>query len=59
MGEWLLSRDRLIVAWHEVPGTVPPQKNRPVGYGLIRAGVLTDLSLRKTADISTRNNSGI
>jgi hypothetical protein len=35
----LLSRDRAIVAWHEVPGTPPPQKSRPVGYGLILAGV--------------------
>jgi hypothetical protein len=25
-----------IVAWHEVPGTAPPQMNRPAGYGLIR-----------------------
>ena len=42
MGEWLLSRrDGAIVAWHEVPGTAPP-KSRPVGYGLIRAGVRTD-----------------
>ena len=29
----------MIVAWHEVPGTVPLQKSRPVGYGMIRAGV--------------------
>jgi putative transposase len=29
----------MIVAWHEVPGTGPPQKSRPVGYGAIRAGV--------------------
>ena len=28
----------MIVAWHEVPGTAPPQKSRPVGHGLIRAG---------------------
>ena len=35
-------RDGAIVAWHEVPGTVPPQKSRPVGYGVIRAGVRTD-----------------
>ena len=28
----------MIVAWHEVPGTAPPQKNRPVGPGMIRAG---------------------
>ena len=32
----------MIVAWHEVPGTAPPQKSRPVGYGMIRAGVRTD-----------------
>ena len=25
----------MIVARHEVPGTTPPPKNRPVGYGLI------------------------
>src|SRR3984893_9178874 len=43
MGEWLLSRrDRLIVAWHEVPGSAPPQNSRPVGYGVIRAGVRAD-----------------
>ena len=30
-------RDGAIVAWHEVPGTAPPQKSRPVGYGVIRA----------------------
>jgi hypothetical protein len=35
-------RDGAIVAWHEVPGTAPPQKSRPVGYGVIRAGVCTD-----------------
>jgi Transposase IS200 like len=35
-------RDVAIVAWHEVPGTAPPQKSRPVGYGVIRAGVRTD-----------------
>ena len=35
-------RDGAIVAWHEVPGTPPHQKNRPVGYGVIRAGVRTD-----------------
>ena len=32
----------MIVAWHEVPGTRPPNKSRPVGYGMIRAGVGTD-----------------
>jgi hypothetical protein len=35
-------RDGAIVAWHGVPGTAPPQESRPVGYGLIRAGVGTD-----------------
>ena len=35
-------RDGAIIAWHEVPGTAPPQKSRPVGYGVIRAGVRTD-----------------
>jgi hypothetical protein len=25
----------MIVAWHEVPGTAPPLKSRPVGYGMI------------------------
>jgi hypothetical protein len=29
-------RDGPIVAWHEVPGTAPPPKNRPVGHGMIR-----------------------
>jgi hypothetical protein len=28
-------RDTPIVAWHEVPGKAPPQKSRPVGYGMI------------------------
>jgi hypothetical protein len=32
-------RDDAIVAWHEVPGTEQPERSRPVGYGLIRAGV--------------------
>ncbi len=35
-------RDGAIVAWHEVPGTASPQRSRPVGYGLIRAGVGND-----------------
>jgi hypothetical protein len=44
--------------------TAPPQKSRPVGYGLIRAGVRTDSmidwpSLKNTAHLSTRNTSGI
>jgi hypothetical protein len=32
----------MIVARHEVPGTASTQKRRPVGYGLIRAGVPTN-----------------
>jgi hypothetical protein len=28
-------RDGPIVAWHEVPGTGPPPKSRPVGHGMI------------------------
>ena len=32
----------MIVAWHEVPGTAPPQKSRPVGYGMSVPGVRTD-----------------
>ena len=45
MGELLSSRrDGAIVAWHEVPGTTPPQKTRPVGYGVIRPGVRADWS---------------
>jgi hypothetical protein len=32
-------RDDAIVAWHEVPGRAPPQKNRPVGYDVILADV--------------------
>jgi hypothetical protein len=35
-------RDGPIVAWHEVPGTAPPQKGRPVGYDLICAGMRTN-----------------
>jgi hypothetical protein len=35
-------RDGAIVAWHEVPGKAPPQKNRPVGHGVIRADLRTD-----------------
>jgi hypothetical protein len=43
MGEWLSSqRDGVIVAWHEVPGAAPTEQERPVGYGLICVGVLTD-----------------
>ena len=35
-------RDGAIVAWREVPGTAPPQKSRPLGYGVIGGGVRTD-----------------
>jgi len=42
-------RDSAIVAWHEVPGTAPPQRGRPVGYGLIRAGVRTIRRLKHGA----------
>src|SRR5580704_3761517 len=35
-------RDGAIVAWHEVPGTAPPHESRPVGYGVIRAGLRAD-----------------
>jgi hypothetical protein len=35
-------RDGAIVARHEVPGKAPPQESRPVGYGVIRAGVGTE-----------------
>jgi hypothetical protein len=31
--------DGAIVARHEVPGTAPSRKSRPVGYGMIRTGV--------------------
>jgi hypothetical protein len=34
-------RDGTTVAWHEVPGTAPPPKSRPVGYGVISIGVRT------------------
>jgi hypothetical protein len=37
-------RDDAIVAWHGVPGRTPPQKIRPVGYGMILAGVRTNQS---------------
>jgi hypothetical protein len=29
----------MIVAWHKVPGATPPKRSRPVGDGVIRAGV--------------------
>src|ERR1700732_1183998 len=31
----LSRRDGAIVAWHEVPGKMPPKRARPVGYGVI------------------------
>ena len=37
-----MSREEALVAWYEVPGTAPPQESRPVGYGVIRAGVRAD-----------------
>src|ERR1700751_6451102 len=40
-------RDGVIVAWHEVPGKAPAQKSRPVGDGVMRAGVRTD-SIRRS-----------
>jgi hypothetical protein len=46
-------RDDAIVAWHEVPGSAPSQKTRPVGYGLI---VQVYAPIRR---ISTRNTFGI
>ena len=49
MGELLSSRrDGAIVAWHEVPGTSATQKNRPVGYGMIRAGMRRDSMIGAT-----------
>ena len=47
-GAGVSRRDAAIVAWHEVPGTASPQKSRPVGYGLIRAGVRTDSTIGAT-----------
>ena len=49
-------RDGAIVAWHEVPGTAPPQKSRPVGYGVIRAGVGTD-SMIEVTEMSRRDGA--
>jgi hypothetical protein len=43
MGQmYFVPEDGAIVAWHEVPGTSATQKSRPVGYGLICAGLRTD-----------------
>src|SRR4029077_14275790 len=50
-------RDGAIVAWHEVPGTAAPQKSRPVGYGVIRAGVRTDSMIGVTKIWNTRTKN--
>ena len=47
----LSQRDGAIVAWHGVPGTASPRKSRPVGYGLIRAGVRTDSTIGATKQL--------
>jgi hypothetical protein len=44
----LSRRDSTIVAWREMPGQGPPQKSRPVKYGLIRADVSTDSMIEVT-----------
>ena len=41
-------RDDAIVVWHEVPGASATQKNRPVGHGMIRAGLRTDSMIEAT-----------
>ena len=48
----------MIVAWHEVPGTTPPQKSRPVGYGMIRPGVRTDSKTDWREEISNAVSLG-
>ena len=45
-------RDGVIVAWHEVPGTTPPRKGRPVGYGVTVSRMFRKRSI-------TRNTSGM
>jgi len=54
MGDRFLSRrDSTIVARHEVPGTAPPQKNRPVGHGMTgRRPDPRDISRRKVLRVS-------
>jgi ABC-type sugar transport system ATPase subunit len=47
LGQNASRRDGAIVAWHEVPGTAPPQQSRPVGYGVIRAGERQNPSLQE------------
>jgi hypothetical protein len=46
-------RDGPIVAWHEVPGTAPPQRSRPVGYGLIPAALLSRSSRTRSITSSS------
>jgi hypothetical protein len=59
IGEWHEANDILrhkvpvpeglpIVAWHEVPGTAPSRKDRPVGYGVIRVSVRTSGSCARS-----------
>jgi len=51
-------RDGAIVAWHEVPGTAPPQKSRPVGYGVIRAFSVGISQARSITSSSSSNKIG-
>ena len=48
----------LFVAWHEVPGKAPPQESRPVGYGVIRAGVGTDWKIGRLEDWKIGSTGG-
>jgi hypothetical protein len=48
----LVPGDGAIVAWHEVPGTRPSLMSRPVGYGLIYAGVHANSMIGVTSGIS-------
>jgi len=41
-------RDGAIVAWHEVPGTAPTHKSRPVGDGVTLAGMRADSTIGVT-----------
>ncbi len=49
----------MIVAWHEVPGKAPPQESRPVGYGMICAGVRTDSKIGGRVISNVLSLSGI
>ena len=44
----------MIVARHDVPGTAPPQKSRPVGYGMTCAGLRTDFDDWSDEILNTR-----